>query len=287
MANKILKVSSCYEDIFLNFHSDKVLEKTIKSDFMKKFIPNSEISETKVEGSPKIDIYYDEKFNLEGEYPSFTYYGDNYRDILYLSQFMFERKRQETGKYGIHSSCAEDDSGAVVLFGWKDSGKTSVAIHLAKEYGFLFSSESRTIIDRDLNVVGRIKFLEEDNGFLKKKYNFGGDCLDISKICNLSSDKKTPLDLMIYPQITGDSLIVREWDNQKALYHMYELFSYGIRGVAKNINDYNCPLQSLDTIELAKQRTEFVKDLVNKKKVIQIRGNIDDICKEIIRQKSI
>ena len=53
----------------------------------------------------------------------------------------------------------------MLLFGWKDTGKTSVAINLARNHGFKFVSEGRTVIDTKYKIVGKIQHLEEDNDF--------------------------------------------------------------------------------------------------------------------------
>ena len=272
-----LNLYSCERGISMIFDSTEFMEKMLDSDFIKKYIPSPKIEIGAKILVPRVNISRSNDFCFSGDFPEFNYYGNNFYDALFLSEFMLERARQEAGMYSIHSSCAGRNGKAVVLFGWKDTGKTSVALHLAREHGFKFLSEGRTVIDSDFRIAGKIHHIEEDNDYLKEKYGFGDSCLDVSKLCPISSDKDE-VELMIYPQITGYPLEIKSWDFAKASYHMHELFGYVIRGATKNINNYQCPLQSIDTPELSKKRCGFVNSLVNNKKVIQIRGSLEDIC---------
>ncbi|MBN1377268.1 hypothetical protein JW949_02950 [Candidatus Woesearchaeota archaeon] len=281
---KKINLISCKQNIgvTLRFNDKNFLKEVIESDFIKKYIPSPKISFQSQDDFPIINIKKSRLFSLSGDFPKINYQGDNLKDILFIADYFLERARQENKLYSIHSSSVEKDSKAVLLFGWKDTGKTSVALNLARNYSFNFLSEGRTVIDKDFIICGCIHYLEEDNEFLKKEYDFSEDCLYVSKLCTLSSNNKSRLVLLVYPQITQGPLEVRQWDENKSRYHMYELFSYIIRGVAKNINNYSCPLPSIDTIELAKKRSDFIKNLVDKNKIYQLRGKIEDICDEIV-----
>jgi len=275
-----LNLSSCRKVISLLFDNEEFRKKLLGSDFIKKYIPSPNINLNGQSALPRINITKSPAFHLNGNYPEFNYKGHNFNDILFLAEYMLERLRQEDGLYSIHSSCAEKKGKAVLLYGWKDTGKTSTALHLAREYGFNFLSEGRTVIDNSFNISGTIKFLEEDNDFLKEKYNFNENCLDISKICNMSN-QASKLSLLVYPQITNTQLEVKIWDDDKNKYHFYEQFSQVIRGVAKNINDYSCPIDSIDTMELAIKRTQFINHLSQSFKTYQIRGSLESICDTI------
>ncbi len=275
-----LNLYSCGQGISLVFDSREFMEEMLGSDFIKKYIPSPEIEHGGIIIPAKINVSSRENFSFSGDYPEFNYCGNNLYDVLFLSEFMLERARQEADMYSIHSSSASRNGKAVLLFGWKDTGKTSVALHLAREHGFKFLSEGRTVMDKDFRITGKIHHIEEDNDYLKERYGFDDSCLDVSRLCPISSDNDE-MELMIYPQITGYPLEIRPWDFAKASYHMHELFGYVIRGATKNLNNYQCPVQSIDTPELAKKRCKFVNSLVNSKKVIQIRGSLEDICKTI------
>ncbi len=278
-----LNLASCGQGIGLSFNNERFLKDMIASDFIKKYIPSPEITENPKSDfyiSPRIVVKDSNVFAFEENYPEFKYQGNDFYDILFLAEYLLERKRQEANLYSTHSSCAEKEGKAVLLYGWKDTGKTSTAIHLAKEHGFKFFSEGRTVIDDDFNLVGTIQYLEEDNEFLKNKYNFQENCLDVTKLCEVSN-VIPKLNMLVYPQITESPFEARIWDDGKNRYHLYEQFSQVIRGVAKNINDYTQPVQSIDTPKLAMQRALFTKKLSDKFKTQQLRGSLEDICKEI------
>ncbi len=258
---------------------ESFLTQILKNDFIKKGFPSLSLHKPDF-SSPIIRVNFSDKFSLSENYPLFEYSGNNALDVLFMAQHVLERRRQEKNMYCINSSCAEFQGKAVILFGWKDTGKTSVAINLSRKKGFEFVSESMTVMNPKKEIVGRIHFLEEDNDFLKKKYGFEEDCLSIEKICEVSSSPCS-VKMFVYPQLASENKLLNWTDTDKARFHLYEQFSMEIRSVFKNIHDYSRPLMPLDTVELSLKRAEFTKLLAHETVILQIRGDLDFICDKI------
>ena len=267
-------------NVGVNIESDEFfLEKILSNNFIRKYIPSPKIGNPLIL-SPLIKVTFSSYFNLIEDYPLYHYQGCNELDVLYLAQYLLERMRQEANMYTIHSSCAERKGKAIILFGWKDTGKTSVAINLAKNYAFNFVSEGVTVIDDNKQVIGRVHYLEEDNDFFKKKYHFSADCIDVNKICKCTQEL-CKVELFVYPQISIDNNIIEWTGTDKAKFHLFELFSMDIRGVFKNLNNYTFPLRSIDTPFLARKRARFTRNLAEKTRILQIRGGMKFICETI------
>lgn len=270
-----LIIDSCNEKVeILSTNSLKEILETSISSFGKRYIPSLKIKE---EGNPKarLEIELTSKFNLKGKFPYLKYEGENPVDMLVLTEYMLERLRQENCKYSIHSSSVEKNGKGIIFFGWKDSGKTSLSLKLSLEYGFNFLSEGKTIIDKDFKVVGCIHRLESKKEFIKRKFKLE-DSLN-----NLTLSKGARAKLFIYPQITFEKLKIENWNNEIGDFHLYEHFSWKIRAANARIYDFSYPLPSLDTQKIARERSNFIKNLINKIKVYHIRGRPKDICAKV------
>lgn len=267
-----LIVNSCNEEVkLLSTHSLKeILE---SSAFGKRYIPSLKIKE---KGNPKanLEVKISNDFEIKGNFPNLKYSGKSMIDVLVLSEYMLERLRQENNKYSIHSSSVEKNGKGIVFFGWKDSGKTTLSLMLSQKYGFNFLSEGKTVIDGNLNVVGCIHSLESNKEFIQK--NFGNEILNELPLSNQAKVK-----MFIYPQITFENLKIENWNNEMGDFHLYENFSWKIRAANARINDFSHPLSSLDTFEIAKRRSDFVKKTIGEVEIYHLRGNPEDICKKV------
>ena len=193
--------------------------------------------------------------------------------------YVMNRLRQERGEYAIHSSSVEKNEKAIILFGWKDSGKTTVSLNLCNKYGFKFLSEGRTIVSNDLKVAGRVLHVEKKKTSLHAKYADRRRPLLDESMCS-PIDKKPKVGMLVYVQLSPFNEVYR-WDYEKSKYHLYGLFTHDIRGESKLLNNYTWPLRDIDTQKLAFERERFVDKLVSEVPVYQIRGSSNFISKKI------
>jgi len=273
----IKSLSSC--DVSINVSApESVLERILSSNAVYEVLPSPSIGE-EVKDSPLIEITESDEFEVIEDYPHYYYKGKSASDVMLIAMLMLERLREEKGEYSIHSSSVEKDGKAVILFGWKDSGKTTTALNLCNNFYFKFLSEGRTVVDRDLKIVGRMLGVDNDHHSLKGKYiNRTKRLLDEDKYSPL--DKESKLALMVYVQLSPYNEVIR-WEPLKAKFHLYELFTHDIRGQGSLINNYSKPLKPVDTEELADARAKFVDKLTLNVPVYQIRGTPDFISEKI------
>lgn len=258
---------------------DKFLTRILRRNTIPRIIPDSSIDEA-VDSAPLIKVTESDTFIFKDTYPIYYYSGKKIDDIIFIAQYALNRKREEKGKYSIHSSAVEKNGNAIILFGWKDTGKTTTAIKLTEEYDFKFVSEGSTVIDENLKICGRILLLEGDKGYLKTKYNFKNKYKAMNELCCVS-DNSAKIKMMIYVQLSPFKE-VKLWGNtNQSKFHMYELFSQDIRGVTKIINNYKMPLKSLDTKKIAFCRAKFINKLVSNVPIYQIRGDPEFVSKII------
>lgn len=224
-------------------------------------IANHSIEEP-IKNAPRITIHENENFKLYERYPVYTYYGNSMEDAFRVGKYMLERTLQENGVYSIYSTTAKKNGMAVVLFGDTNSGKTTLGRKLVKDYGFRFVSDSKTTIDKNLNVIEDINYTDFKNTNLSRK--------------------PCTANVFVYPIITNFNEGVTDWTGKnKALYELNRQFNIIMRGVVKTIDNYSYTLKCLDTKKMSLDRAKFVKKLCQNSNVLKIRGSQDFICKSI------
>jgi hypothetical protein len=273
-----LSIRSC--SVGINLKGDKrLIYAAITSPVYRKIITSPKLDKP-CSKYPTLVVRKSRKFRLVEGYPLAKYWGNSPEDVITIAKHMLERIKQEHGIYTIHGSAVSKNDEGVVLFGWKNTGKTSTAIYLVKNKGFEFVSDGQMSINEKGEIIGRITEFEDLYNKLKKLYK-------IENINNLkieSEDKKPKISLLVYPQIAPTNEVINWGNSPTSIFHLYEQLSIEIRGLyASYINNFSRPLCSLDTVNLAIRRIAFVKRLLKQTKVLQIRGSVKFIAEEIIK----
>lgn len=231
--------------------------------------------------NPTLIVHKSNRFILREGYPEAVYYGKNKDDVVSIAKHMLERRKQEQGLYTIHGSAVSKNDRAVFLFGWKNTGKTSVAISLTRLKGFSFVSDGQATIDKNIRLVGSVPVIEEIYPYIRQKYKVSKD---LNELRHEDPSKKVKIGMFVFPQIACGNKVI-EWGNSpKSIFHMYELLSIEIRGIYSSyINGFRRPLSSLDTLALSVKRLSLARKIASEVPIFQIRGNINFICNTIDR----
>ncbi len=272
-----LALESC--GVGINIIGDrKLVLKTLNDKLIKKIVTSPSINNVN-KRYPYVFVNRSNKFHLKENYPKSEYTGNKPKDIISIAKHLLERKKQESMMYSIHGSAVSREGKAIFLFGWKDTGKSSTAISLVKNNKFNFVSDGQATIDRNANIVGKIKIMEEISPYIKEHYKIYEDMKGLNQD---SIEEKPRIAAFVYPQITGNNVKIIWGNSKKSIFHMYELLSIEIRGLYScYIDGFKRPLSSLDTIDLSVKRIGLARKIAKSIPIVQIKGSMKFICNEI------
>lgn len=269
----------------VRIHSAKSsdIEKVAQSEFLRRYIPQFEIVDSKqsVNCNLKIRTSAKKKFSLR--YPTAEYFVPSYdeKDIVSFAEFLLERARQERGIYCIHSSSAVVKGSGVIFWGGASGmGKTRLTLKLSETKDCSFFSDEKTLIDLRKNIMcGGVS-----TAYLSKPHfkNTHGDMPFLERSHALSN---IPIRFFVYPSVEEESknLIVEQWSPEKFDWHLYEELSRKIRGTSRRIFSNTVPLPSLDTQELSEERSRAIKKYIKKVPCYFLKGSESAIIKAILR----
>lgn len=196
--------------------------------------------------------------------------------MITVIEYCFELIRQREGIYCIHASASSQNNKAVVLMGGASGiGKTKVNYLLIEKHKFQFLSDEKTLLDKDLQVLGGI-----DKFIINKKLLLKNKGIEIAR--EKRQENKIPIGHIFQPVTTQNGeLFVDEWNLGKANFHVYEELSRKIRGVSRRINKFTVPLDSIDNKEIAEERSKLSKRISERIPCATVYGSPEKVAKYI------
>lgn len=260
-----------------------------ESEFLGRYVPACEIvADTDVAtDGPTIEISRGDRY-FEMAYPYAKYRDANLdeRDIISVAEMMLERERQANGIYCLHSSSAIVDGRGVVFWGGASGmGKTTMALSFAGLNGGRAYSDEKTLLDAaTMKLVGGVRIAHLSKKELSQKHD--ADYLDLPK-----DDVIAPIALLVQPQVVpGAKLLVEEWGRDKTEWHMYEELTRKIRGTSRRLFGNTLPVQSIDTDEIARRRSNDSRLITSSIPAIFVRGDaveIRDAISDILSKQTV
>jgi hypothetical protein len=151
-------------------------------------------------------------------------------------------------------------------------GKSKVNYLLVKNHNFTFISDEKTLIDKHLNVRGGI-----DKFIINKEILLKNDGIRSQRAGEMGEN--IPIGYIFQPVTTKNGeFFLDEWDERKANFHMYEELSRKIRGTSRRINNFTCPLDSIDTQVVAQKRSELSKTISEKIPCATVYGSAEEVA---------
>lgn len=266
--------------IKLDIEAD-TFKKIIEDEFFYAYIPSVRVIDRQEKYDATIYVNKSMVNSIEVNYPNVYYNYDslNFKDIITLIEFVFERARQEKGVFCIHGAAVIVDDKAIISWGPATGmGKTTLALTLSIGENQFYSDEKVLIDFLNQKVVGRIKKIYLSNDYWKGK--FGNNQFYENDISAL--DKEYDISMFIYPLICEEkNIVLDKWTPNKFAWHLYEETSRKIRGTSRVFFNYSYPVSSLDTFALSVTRLNMVKDFSNSVSSFYYKGNIESIVDHI------
>jgi hypothetical protein len=250
---------------------EDILNQTVRDDFFVSYIPSAEIVESDTFDATII-VEKGATSHIDIEYPvvKLTYASFHPKDLVSLAEYVLERSRQEKGIICVHGAGAIVDNKAVVSWGTATGmGKTTLALEIA-DNGNEFYSDEKVLVDLiNGTVVGRIANQYISNDYWRKKY--GNDKFRTPD--NLSSNITYDIGLFVHAIVCNQlETMIDNWTADKFFWHLYEESCRKIRGTSRMFFGFTTPIESLDTIELATKRIEWVREFTRKIPAIYFKG---------------
>lgn len=265
----------------------EIINDISKNPFLKEYIPNLIIVE-KPEGFFELEINKGQMFKFETDKNAFARITGilnrdfSITDLITVIEYCFELIRQRTGVYCIHASASCHNGKAIILMGGASGiGKTKVNYLLTKNHNFTFISDEKTLIDKNLNVVGGLNKIIINKAILLKDGR-------IDSLKTEPNKNNIPIGYIYQPITTKNGeLFLDEWDCKKANFHIYEELSRKIRGTSRRINNFTFPLESMDTQAISEKRSEISRTISEKIPCATIYGSPEKVAKFISEKVSL
>ncbi|NLB72385.1 MAG: hypothetical protein GX797_10355 [Chloroflexi bacterium] len=267
--------------------SPKVLEEILSSSFLREYIPNLSFPQM---GKPSFEIevkngdtlrFHTNKCSF-AEITGLLGRDFSVEDLITVIEYCFELIRQNAGIYCMHASASCSNGKVVVLMGGASGiGKTKVNYLLVRNHGFKFVSDEKTLINKNLNVIGGISKIVVNKEILLKN-------TDIQEYGVRQSETITPIGYIFQPiTVEGGKLFLDKWDANKANFHIYEELSRKIRGISRRINNFMFPLHAIDTKDNSYNRSELARAISNKILCSTIYGSPEEVAEFISNKVAI
>lgn len=222
-------------------------------------------------------------------------------DLVYLAIGMIANDLQKKDMYFVQSSVVKyDDTHSIMLLGDPNSGKTSMAYSLMKNYGYSLISNDNVLINSNKTICGT-KDVQMRYGAIKLFFPEILPYIDVPK----EDEGRNEWDIKIYINDyldsqgfgTSDDSIITDIYNIKTYKHgdtfikkreyideillMYEHITKQIRSNRYAIVSMNYPLPSFEKEEYMQNRYDIAVDMTNNVEIYDAQGTIKSLTRSI------
>ncbi len=282
MKKYYITIDSAGAQVQVSSTSAEWIHALASSPFLKSYVPNCRILRTSAKRASNLSIASGApSFHLS--HLKATYMNTSYedRDIVSIVELLLEYKRQEMGIYCLHSSSAILGGKNIIFWGGASGmGKTRLSIALSEKYAAEMFSDEKTLLNLKKNTArGGVSAIYLAKPYLKNKF----ENVDFHQF--IRSKSVVPVDFFVYPNVENNSrsLHVERWDTEKFNWHLYEELSRKIRGTSRRVLRNTLPVLSIDSLSIAKRRSEEVNAYTKKVPCYYMRGSEKLICEQILK----
>jgi hypothetical protein len=253
---------------------------------LRKVIPSG-ILENNYLGDASTSLTYivgsEEKSGLHGSYPHITYYSvePSDTDVLFLSEYLLERKRQENGIYSLHSSVIGNEENAVIFQGGSQSGKTILGFNTSYNTDLSFLYNERSLIDlEEAKLMGGCDLLR-----VSPYHRNLFPSLENVELYDLETqDTSRNIKGLVFHDIDSgiSSPIIKRISPESANWRLYPEFSDRITGIPFRVNNFSESLPSLDDYTLSSRRIQSLVSFLESVPVYTIKGSLNSITEEAV-----
>lgn len=223
-------------------------------------------------------------------------------DLVYLAMGMFANDLQKKQLYFIQSSVVKyDDFNSIMFLGNPNSGKTSMAYSLMKNYGYSLVSNDNVLVDSNRTVCGT-KDMQMRLGTIKTffpeilpyvdvpKEDEGRNIWDIKlyindylikKGFNLNADTSIITDIYNLKIYKSGETIIKKRESIDEILMMHEELTKQIRSNRYAIVSMGYPLPSFEGEKYMQQRFNIAIEMSNKINIYDAYGTIKSLTKKI------
>ena len=223
-------------------------------------------------------------------------------DLVYLALCMFSNDLQKKRLYFIQGSVVKYDSNhSIMLVGDPNSGKTSMAYSLMKEYGYKLISNDNVLVDSNKTVCGT-KDMQMRLGSIKSIFQ---EILPFIKIdrddenrndwdikvyitdylikngFDISADESTITDIYNLSTYNNGGTFIKQREPIDELLLIYEQLTKQIRSNRYAIVSMNYPLPSFENEYYMKQRYDIALQMSNSINIYDAKGSIKTLTRKI------
>ncbi len=229
-------------------------------------------------------------------------------DLVYLVTCMFANILQKKGCYIVQSSVVKyDDNHSVMFIGDPNSGKTSMAYNLIKDYGYSLISNDNVIVGIENNKLITIlgtKEMQMRYGVMKtyfpeilpfvdiKKSDLGRNDWDIKVYVDdyikknkyKYAEKSIVTDIYNIKTFKEGLTYIREREKIDEILLIYEHLTKQIRSNRYVLFDYDYPLPSFESITYMQDRYDMAKKICETVNIYDATGPVKELSRRITRK---
>ena len=222
-------------------------------------------------------------------------------DLIYLAIGMFANDLQKQSLYFVQSSVVKyDDKHSIMLLGDPNSGKTSMAYSLMKEYGYSLVSNDNVLIDANMTICGT-KNVQMRYGAIKLYFpeilpfvnrlpiNLEKDEWDTKIFIDdylkqngyKTSDNSIITDIYNISTYENGNTFIRERDKIDKVLMIYEHITKQIRSNRYLLVSMGYPIPSFENENYMLNRYDIAKRIADTTNVYDAKGTIKSLTRKI------
>ncbi|MDY6777896.1 MAG: hypothetical protein SVU32_04465 [Candidatus Nanohaloarchaea archaeon] len=268
-------------------------------DWIEHFVPG--IEETDAEPDYTVHLEQGEEAGLQYDEDEAVITSPEERfhpmDAVMMGARAFEKQYNEDETYSLHSSSVTDGEHSVLITGEANTGKTTTALKLCRDYDLSIISGDRTLI-QDRKAVEGTKKLRLRTGSLLEEFDLGelvderpddiwqetgiytGEDLDVEE-----ADGEYPVQAVYFVKKVPGDMNIDTFDLPESLIEYSRQASMFSRSHPELLYGPGQPVPVLEDEEDGQMRIEEAEHLLEDVDCYTLSGELEDISEEIYRRE--